>query len=74
MQQIQFAKRVKKQKQKKQETRKKNNILHNLDRTPEEILKAKVQKFLGCGGYLRKAKSLCTRPLKDASSEEIQWL
>ena len=31
----------------------------------------RVQKFLGCRGYLDKAKSLCKRPLEDASSEEI---
>ena len=45
----------KKQKQKKQETRKKKQYLHNLDRTSEEILKVRIQKFLGCRGYLHKA-------------------
>ena len=62
MQQIQFANLVKKsrkQKPKKQDTRKQNQeILHNLDSKPEEILKVRLQKFLGCRGYLPKAKSL----------------
>ena len=64
-----------KQKQKKQDTpKKKEKILHNLDRTPEEILKVRIQKFLGCRGYLREAKSLCKRPLEVSSSKEMQGL
>ena len=60
---------------KKQETRKKTQtIMHSLDRTPEEILKVRVQKFLGCRGYLPKAKSSCKSGLEDASSKEIQGL
>ena len=61
MQQIQFANQVKKKQktetEKTEHTLKKNQkILHNFDRTPEEILKVRVQKFLGCCGYLPKAK------------------
>ena len=37
---------------------KKQKILHNVDRTLEEILKVRVQEFLGCCGYLSKEKSL----------------
>ena len=63
MQQIQLANRVKKQK-----------ILHNLGRISEEDLKVRVQKFLGCRGYLPKAKSLRKSPLEDASSKVVQGL
>ena len=63
MQQIQFANRVKNQK-----------ILHNLGRISEEILKVRVQKFLGCRGYLPKAKLLRKSPLEDASSKVVQGL
>ena len=48
--------------------------MHSLGRTPEEILKLRVQKFLGCRGYLPKAKSSCKSGLEDASSKEIQGL
>ena len=61
MQQIQFANLVKKteNRNRKNRTRKQNQkILHNLDSNPEEILKVRLQKFLGCRGYLPKAKSL----------------
>ena len=44
MQQIQFTNRVRKQKQKKQNTLKKKKILHNLDRTSEEILIGNVKE------------------------------
>ena len=63
-----------KQKQKKQDTCGKQKILHNLDRTPEEILKIRVQKFLGCRGYLPKTKSLSKSPLENVFSKEIQGL
>ena len=72
-QQIQFQNRIKnnrKQKQKKRDTRKKTKqkILHNFNKTHEEILKVGVQKFLGCHRlYLRKAKSLRKRPLEKDS-------
>ena len=39
-------------------TRKKQKILHNLERTPDEILKVRGKNFLGCCGYLPKGKSL----------------
>ena len=61
MRQEQFANWVKKTENKNRKNRthvKKQKILHNLDRTPEEILKVRVQKFSGCHGYLSKAKSL----------------
>ena len=48
--------------------------MHSLGRTPEEILKLRVQKFLGCRGYLPKAKSSFKSGLEDASSKEIQGL
>ena len=63
MQQIQFATRVgknRKQKQTKKRTHVKKNrrFLHNLDRTSEEILRVRVQRFIECRGYLPKTKSL----------------
>ena len=61
MQQIQFANRVKKTENRNRKNKKhvgKPKILHDLDRTPEEILKKRVQKFLECHGYLPTAKSL----------------
>ena len=77
MQQIQFGNRVKKtemRNRKKQNTHKKNKILHNLDRATEEILKVRLQKFPGCCDYLLKAKSLWKSPSEDASSKEIEGL
>ena len=48
--------------------KKKQKILHNFDKTHEEIFKMRGQKFLGCRRlYLRKAKSLRKRPLEDDS-------
>ena len=44
MQQIEFANRVSKQKQKKQNALKKKKILHNLDRTYEEVLIGNVKE------------------------------
>ena len=52
MQQIQLANQVKKN----PENRNRKNRTH--DKTPEEILKVRVQMFLGCRGYLPKAKLL----------------
>ena len=52
MPQIQFAKRIKKTTHVK-----KQKIVYNLDKTPQEILKVRVQKLLGHRGYLPKAKS-----------------
>ena len=52
----------------------KNKILHLTYRTPEEILKVRVQKFLECRGYLPEAKSLCKVPLEDTSSKKIKRL
>ena len=73
MQQIQFANRVKKTENRKNKKHVgKPKILHDLDRTPEEILKKRVQKFLECHGYLPTAKSLWKSPLEDASLNEIQ--
>ena len=78
MQQIQFATRVKRTPENRNRINrthiKKQKILHNLDRNPEEILKVGVQKFLECRGYLPKAKSLSKSPLEDASSKEIKGL
>ena len=50
MQQIQLANQVKKN----PENRNRKNRTH--DKTPEEILKVRVQMFLGCRGYLPMAK------------------
>ena len=61
MQQIQFANRVKKAENRNRKSKthvKKQEIWHNIDRTPEEILKVRGQKFLRCRGYLPEAKSL----------------
>ena len=59
IQQIQFANRVKKTENvNRKNTRKKQKILHNLERTPDEILKVRGKNFLGCCGYLPKGKSL----------------
>ena len=76
MQQMQFSNWVKKTENRNRKNRRnvKKQYLHNLNRTSEEILKVRIQKFLGCRGYLHKAKSLCKRPLEDASSEEMQGL
>ena len=53
MQQIQFADRVKKRKTETEKTKHslKKKIFHNLDRTPDEILKVRKQKFFRCHGY-----------------------
>ena len=66
MQQIQFANQVKKTENRNRKNGthvKKNKILHKLYRTPEEILKVRVHKFLGCHGYLPEAKSLWKSPI-----------
>ena len=58
---MQFANRVKKTENRNRKNRahvKKQKILHNLDRTPKEILKLGEQKYPGCRGQLPKAKSL----------------
>ena len=54
MQQKQFANRIKKikQKQKKENTRKKTQFLHNVDKAPGNILKVKDEMFLECREYL----------------------
>ena len=56
MQQIQFAKRVKKAENRNRKNRthvQRQKILHNFD----EILKMRLETFPGCRGYLPKAKS-----------------
>ena len=65
MQQQQQQKQQQQQRQQQQQKHtnththvKKQKILYNFDRTPEENLKVRVQNYLECRGYLRKAKSL----------------
>ena len=53
MRQIQFANQVKKQKKQNIRKKKKRFCI-----TSTEPLKVRLQKFLGCRGYLPKAKSL----------------
>ena len=54
-------------------TRKKQKILHNLERTPDEILKVRGKKFSWMLWVFTKRK-ITKSPWEDASSREIEGL